>query len=148
MRARWLLGFMVLFVLGCGGGGSKKLAPVSGRVTLDGKPLANAVVIFQPIAEKGSVEGGVSSKGTTNENGEFTLTAENGSTGAAVGQHRVSFSSQSQGVADNSDARKRSGPPMVDKIPRKYDWPEGKEAKSFDVPSGGTDKANFDLTSR
>jgi hypothetical protein len=43
---------MLLAALGCGGGGPNyKTAPVSGRVTLDGQPLANAEVYFFPTAE-------------------------------------------------------------------------------------------------
>ena len=50
MRARLLLGFALVLGPGCGSG---KFAPVSGTVTLNGKPLAGALVIFSPVAKPG-----------------------------------------------------------------------------------------------
>jgi hypothetical protein len=63
------------------------LAPVSGKVTMNGKPLKNVRVDFHPDADKGTR--GKGSTGTTNEQGEFTLTYEEGKPGAIVGHHRV-----------------------------------------------------------
>ena len=45
MRLRFLVALTVLASAGCGVG-SYKISTVSGRVTLDGKPLANASVTF------------------------------------------------------------------------------------------------------
>ena len=48
---------------------------------------------------------------------------------------------------DDSDARvKRGGPPLVDRIPERYQ-PGKPDELTFEVPAGGTDKADFPLTS-
>jgi hypothetical protein len=72
---------------GCGGA---KLAPVSGRVTCDGKPLESAAIIFSPIPEnENDLEGPKAANGGVN-NGrfEFVSTFKEGD-GAFVGRHRV-----------------------------------------------------------
>jgi hypothetical protein len=55
-------------IIGCGG---VKYVPVSGVVTLDGKPLANAMVLFQPIGD----QGGVGSTAKTDSEGRYKLEA-------------------------------------------------------------------------
>jgi hypothetical protein len=138
-----LVGFVAVLALGCGG--SKGLAPVSGKVTLDGVPLANAAVSFSPIAEKGSIDAGPGSVGKTNDKGEYTLEASTGSSGAQVGMHRVSITLL-EGQAGDGDARApRGGKQLVNKVPRKYSDPS---ELTFDVPSGGTNKADFPLTTK
>ena len=74
------IAFCCLMSWGCGGSGLD-LAPVSGRVTLDGEPLANVTVTFLP-------KDGASASGRTNDNGEYELTtiAEKG---ALLGEHTV-----------------------------------------------------------
>ena len=72
MRARLVLGVAVVLALGCA---SKKYAPVSGKVTVNGKPLAKAEVSFQPIAAEGSVDAGVGSNGMISvDNQLFSVT--------------------------------------------------------------------------
>ena len=88
MQVRLLLGSALLLVLGCGGGA--KVVPVTGRVTLNGKPLADAKVSFQPIAKEKSMEAaGPGSTGKTDAEGKFTLKTPTGQDGAVVGMHRV-----------------------------------------------------------
>jgi hypothetical protein len=140
MRARLLIGLASVLVLGCG---SRGLAPVSGRVTLNGKPLAGATVTFQPIAQKGSIEAGPGSSGKTNENGEFTLTTATGQRGAQVSEHRVSISVMNTKPEDD-DRRRRGSPRLGETIPSRYS--SDTELK-FVVPSGGTKTADFALTS-
>jgi hypothetical protein len=144
MRSRLL--FLVCALLLAAGCNSKaKFAPVSGKVTLDGKPLANATVSFQPIAEEESAIAGVGSTGKTNENGEFALTAATGEKGAVVGKHRVVITKVEEQGGTGDERPPRGGWPQKDKIPSKYNS-ESKE--TFDVPSGGTTAANFNLTSQ
>jgi len=142
MRARLSIGLALVLALGCGPG--KKFVPVSGKVTLNGKPLANATVSFQPIGEAGAIEAGVGSVAKTNEQGEFTLKASTGEMGALVGKHRVIISCPNPKIGDDDARPPRGGWPLADKVPSRYNA-ESKE--TFDVPAAGTDKADFLLTS-
>jgi hypothetical protein len=143
MRARLLAGFAVVLALGCG---SNKVVPVSGKVTMDGKPLKNATVSFQPIAEGKNIEAGPGSVGKTNDQGEYTLTTDKGDPGAVVGKHRVTIAIIAP-EAGQDDKRRRGGPKLENKIPKRY-GPGGKDELTFDVPAGGTTKADFPLKSR
>jgi hypothetical protein len=60
------------------------LAPVSGTVRYNGKPLANAYVGFKP-----EEYGARSAMGTTDQNGQYRLTTLEPNDGARVGRHRV-----------------------------------------------------------
>jgi hypothetical protein len=142
MRHHLLFGLFLVVATGCGG---IKYAPVSGKVTMNGKPLANTLVSFQPIAKPGSIEAGPGSSGTTDEQGRFALKVATGENGAVVGKHRVIISQVVSKTDPANDARPtRGGPPQMEKIPARYNS-ESKE--TFDVPSGGTDKADFELKS-
>ena len=144
MRSRWLIGVVLMAAWGCGG--TQKIANVSGKVTLDGKPLANATVTFQPFPPEGSIEAGEASIGKTNEKGEFTLTTLSGSKGAKVGKHHVLISSQFSKAPEDYSRPRRGGPEQDDKVPSRYGMGQ-KDEIIFEVPSRGTDKADFPLTS-
>ncbi len=134
--------FGLLFLVGCSGGGPS-LAPVSGKVTFDGKPLANATVGFYPEGP----HAGVNSSGRTNENGEYTLmTVMERKTGAVVGKHRVSIivgSDESGGSDLPADKQPKNRTP---RIPAKYFG--GESVLSCDVPSDGKTNADFELKSK
>lgn len=72
------------FLTGCGNTSSDQpeIAPVTGVVTMDGKPLAGATVRFYPTE-------GRPSAGVTNEKGEYELVYLQGNKGAIIGQHSV-----------------------------------------------------------
>jgi hypothetical protein len=142
MRAPWFLSLVMLVASGCIG--SEKFAPVSGKVTLNGTPLAHATVNFLPLAKPGSIDAGESSAGKTNAQGQFTLTSSTGRKGALVGRHRVSISALDQRAGEHDTRPPRGGWPKADKVPIRYN---SKSELTFDVPPGGTDKANFALTS-
>jgi hypothetical protein len=146
MRATILgpaLALPLALIVGCGSG--PKYAAVSGRVTLNGQPLANATVSFQPIAE-GSVNAPApGSTGRTNANGEYTLSCADGRAGAWVGKHRVSISAVSEQAGDGDVRPPRGGWPQVDKVPARYNKDSKEE---FTVPAGGTEKADFALTTQ
>ena len=81
-----LAGLMLLTALlsGCGGS-SVEVAPVSGRVTLDGAPLAGARIRFQPEAS-----GGSPSYGASDSDGNYVLGYNRDQQGALIGWHTVS----------------------------------------------------------
>lgn len=118
-----------------------KVAPVSGRVSLDGKPLPNINVRFQPIAVGENVNPGPQSAGRTDTEGRYTLTVTDvpPKAGAVVGKHRVFFSPVIPTSARDDEIIR-----VEDPIPAKY----REKPLEFEVPAGGTDKADFDLTSK
>jgi hypothetical protein len=148
MRGLRFLGVGVLFAAaGCSGGA--KFAPVSGVVTLDGKPYGNAVVSFQPIGDKGNPNPGKGSSAYTDENGRFVLVGADGEDGAVVGKHLVRIMTRGNDVVGQPEVGSPDDAPVgrgkVDPIPPEWNALSKVE---FEVPKGGTDKANFDITSR
>ncbi len=71
----------VVVIAGCSKG--PDLVPVSGKITLDGKPLPFGLVIFQP-------SNGQLSQGEIN-NGEFAMSTRSPGDGATVGLQLVSI---------------------------------------------------------
>jgi hypothetical protein len=74
---------------GCSGS-EPTLAEVKGQLKMNGKPLKNVKVEFQPDPDKGTR--GTGSTGVTDEQGNFTLKYSETKTGAIVGHHRVILS--------------------------------------------------------
>lgn len=149
----WL--FMIAGILVFPGCASKaKIVPVSGVVTMDGMPLANADVQFQPMATDGNSNPGYGSYGKTDAQGRYSLTIssqESQAPGAVAGIHKVSIASGTSdkvtydpkiGSPDGSSPKNKPAP---EKIPTQYN---SQSSLTFEVPQTGTDKANFDLQSR
>ena len=88
-----------LLLAGCGGS-SEKLAPVHGTVTLDGSPLADAMVEFELEPSENVYErtSGSSSRGRTDANGRYTLQYTHEKEGALVGKHVVRITTRSMTV--------------------------------------------------
>jgi len=136
---RFALVAAAALVLGCGGG--DKIVPVSGTVKLDGKPLANAMVSFQPTSTANNPKGGIGSYGSTDADGNYSLkTADTDKSGAIVGTHRVQIN-----LKVESDDRPAFNRPPPKLLPKKYNLNTELE---FKVPPGGTSVANFDLSSK
>lgn len=77
-----------LVIAGCGTGGPalSKLYPVTGKVTVGGKPLADCSVQFVAIGKAGSFSGKIG------EDGSYTLAdMKDGRPGAEVGKYKVIF---------------------------------------------------------
>ena len=116
------------------------LAPVSGRVTLDGQPLAGAAVVFQPKFAGDSGEVAPGSVGRTNEIGRYALMTVNDEPGAAPGTHKVRIYSYSPESAPVGDTDAREG---AERGPGRYNY---RRTLVFEVPEEGTDAADFQLT--
>lgn len=134
---------LLLIVAGCGGSKPYDVVRVSGTVTLDGQPVADARVEFQPVAT--SVEGmGPDAVGTTDAQGRYTLTTTFDENGATVGENRVRISTHRlKENPDNPDGKMIEVAP--EKIPARYNT---RSELTFTVPPGGTDQADFALQSR
>jgi hypothetical protein len=140
MRRGTLWFLTALLGVGCGG---PRVVPVSGVVTLDGHPLAHASVSFQPISPGKGVNPGPGSLGETDDNGAFTLRVVGvDRNGAYVGRHRVEIAKYTRDRVDPASDR---GPPSRNLVPPKYNL---QTTLTYEVPPGGTDRANFDLSTR
>jgi len=109
------------------------LAEVTGIVTLDGTPLGNAKIIFEPqqIREKGRAR---ASNATTAADGSYTLEYNADASGATPGKHTVMIIK----LSDNPD---EAGKQL---IPAKYN---DKTELTADV-TAGDNTVNFDLKSK
>jgi hypothetical protein len=125
MRKCSLSLFVIVLVMGCGG--NTRSSPVSGSVTMDGEPLANAMVSFQPIGKE--LNSGPGSTGKTNNKGEYALEVVGGGNGAVEGLHKVMI---------------RSGVAKVT-VPAKYNV---KTELRFEVKPGNNANVDFKLTSK
>lgn len=146
---------MAGLVCGCGSGGTgPRTVPVSGAVTLDGKPLVGAEVHF--VGEK------FSGYGVTNSEGKYSLVQ-----GAVPGTNKVYISKIDGGknvnpkmaedteqlrmaaeALKNDPSRTPSKSELADIpheiVPNQYSDPQ-KTKLTFPVPDGGTTSADFRL---
>jgi hypothetical protein len=131
---------------GCGGHGRSRTAAVSGRVTLDGEPLAGARVSFYPIHDpRSGSQSGPEAHGETDSEGRYALTTVFGARGATVGPNRVMISTRKTRPDPNDpDAAHRVVAP--ERVPKRYFTDQA--ALRLDVPAEGTRTADFSLTSR
>src|SRR5262245_59243356 len=137
MRRSLLLA--ALLTAGCGG---PTVVSVSGQVTMDGKPLPGAHVTFQPVGGLNQPPGS-GSYAKTDADGRYTLRLiQPDRAGAVVGKHKVSISKRGGEASQQSDAGIKIPP---DPVPAKYNRESTLE---YEVPPGGTDKADFELTSK
>jgi len=127
LRPALLLLLMLLMVIqGCSD--SRRSASVSGTVTLKGQPVADVIVRFQPAGTGSAdqMEAGMSSFGTTDAEGKFTLKFTDGSgTGAMLGDHTVTIDELTPPEEENNDAG-GIGKKKISRIPRK--WGDGSQA--------------------
>src|SRR5262245_65916979 len=127
MHRRFVALSAILLAAGCGGG-EFKVAPVSGTVTMDDRPLARVYVNFQPMGSTDNPNPGPGSYAVTDDQGRYTLKlVEGGKPGAVVGRHKVSitrqFAEDVRGGPDTGTADGVSGPPRlgsVKQIPARY----------------------------
>ena len=109
--------------------------PVEGTVKLNNKPLADATVLFSPSRANGPGP----FVGKTNTDGHFSLgpVGKEGA-GATPATYMVMITTA------KPDPKNPDGPPLQKElVPAAFN--DG--SKRFDVPSGGTKEANFDIKS-
>ena len=121
-----------LLLLGCGKSGPK-VASVSGQVTLNKKPLANADVTFSPTEPGPNNSPGLESSARTDEQGRYSLKViQDKRDGAVVGAHKVRISLIARGAS------------LVNRVPKAYNQ---NTKLTFTVPAEGSKEANFVLSS-
>jgi hypothetical protein len=119
-----------LVVAGCGGEKLPGLGQVSGTITMDGKPVADAAVQFTPTEA-----GATASVGQTDTSGNYELYYSRGNKGAKVGEHSV--------TVNNFRDAGESGQGQRESIPAKYNVTTELKA----TVKRGANKINFDLKS-
>ena len=138
----WAAALVLASAVGC----SSEFVPVSGVVTLDGKPYGKAAVSFQPIGTEDNPYPGRGSSAYTDENGRFELISDNNQ-GAIAGKQLVRITTRFDQIAGEPGVGSPDGTPVIqsrDPIPLEWRDP----GKEFTVPPGGTDKANFDIVTK
>jgi hypothetical protein len=121
-----------MLVVGCGGSDAN-VGRVDGIVRLDGKPVPNGKVLFQPAAGRGST-------GVIQPDGTFNF----GSEGAVLGQHKVAIVAFEPGkVTGQSPGGPRA--PLKAIVPERY-LAAGTSGLTFEVKPGDN-HAEFELTS-
>lgn len=138
---------MIALFAGCGArGDGPALAPVAGRVLVDGKAIQGIAVTFLPDNTRSTT--GPASVGVTDAAGAFTLTAPGNRPGAVIGHHKVTVAcpfdpaggSSPTGEAPSSGAIRCS-------IPANYTDP-GTTPLAAEVAAGpaGTNDVTLDVT--
>lgn len=130
------------FQVGCGSS-PYELATVSGVVRLNGEPLQDATVTFEPRG-LGKELVGPGSIGTTDEQGVFELKTFKNERGAVVGPHKVrisTFKSEFKDLRSSDDLEIVS----QERVPWQYNL---NTQLNFEVPPEGTEGADFSLTGK
>ena len=83
-----LIGGAVFGFVGCGSEEGEKLAPVTGKLTVDGKPLTSGSVSFRPDGSKGNASQH-QPNGAIDPGGKFVLSVPPARKGAPPGWYRV-----------------------------------------------------------
>jgi hypothetical protein len=127
---------VLVFFSGCGSKGPE-IASVSGRVTMDDKPLAHATIVFSP-------ENGRPAGARTDENGNYVLNFTEGRRGAIPGPNTVQITTVRDPEQDENGKVVRPGSKEI--VPMEYNAaskltftvePKKKNVANFDLKSGG-----------
>jgi hypothetical protein len=144
--AVWVAGLVLALTAGCGSGdeASLQLVPVSGKVTLDGKPLADANLEFIPLGETLG-RGGVAK---TDADGGYKAATVTRDPGLPVGTYAVAVSKR---VFGNGAPPPDAGSPAArdsfkETVPLAYSDRRLTPLKTT-VAAGGASSNNLDLKS-
>ncbi|GAB6166712.1 hypothetical protein JCM19992_27120 [Thermostilla marina] len=121
----------VAFWLGCGGSGDRpKTYPVEGTVTLNGKPVAGATVVFAPVVGGGSESTPQAAQGKTDANGRYVLSTFETGDGAMPGEYTV--------IVTKYDVQPTPGGPELESE-------EGQMRAFLEAQQGGDDSGTRNL---
>ena len=127
-----LLMMALMLQVGCGPSGPD-IARVQGTVTMDGKPLPNAIIMFGPVGGRPSVS-------ETDANGKYVLEFSGGRKGAIPGINRVEINTGR--LAYEKDGK--NYPAVKESVPVQYNRLTTLE---FNVEAGKNNTADFALKS-
>lgn len=138
----------VAVLTGCGGSDRPQVVAVSGVVTFDGAPLADAKVNFMAAGASQAATG------TTDSEGKFQLTTYKENDGAVIGKHIVTITKVESGGGEGMDASNpdaayaaaMSGAAQPEsEIPAKYGDPAQSGLDANVTADGPNDKFTFAL---
>ena len=136
MSVGWkVVGLCTAVVLtGCNNENLPGLGSVTGKVTMDGKPVPDALVAFEPV--DGSA---APAMGRTDASGTYELYYSRGVKGAKIGEHNVRVNSyQETGDDDNRQIQKETVPSKYNvKTELKATVSRGSNTLDFALKSGG-----------
>jgi hypothetical protein len=94
--------------------------PVSGIVTIDGKPAAGILVQYNPDFNTGGKV--VASSGVTGADGRYTLKTDAGLPGALIGKHKIVLIDNefANGAEDANGNPIKPTKKLVNRIPQQY----------------------------
>ncbi|MDO5310163.1 MAG: carboxypeptidase-like regulatory domain-containing protein [Planctomycetia bacterium] len=106
---------MTTLFVGCKGG-SIKTEMVTGKITLDGEPVADAKIVFSPVGS------GESASGVSDAEGVYTLTTNGGAPGkgALVGEYQVGIVKQENVAPQPTKEELEAASAAGEDISRKY----------------------------
>jgi hypothetical protein len=118
----------VTLLAGCGGPSGPVCAPVTGRVSFQGKPLAEAMVVLHRIG--GDVQGNQKPMAYTDTDGAFALTTFSHNDGAPPGDYAITIELRTPKLVGEETVR--DGPNL---LPPRFAKPESTDLK-FTVVEG------------
>lgn len=132
-----MLTFFAATLVGCGGSsdGEPELVPVSGVVTFDDKPLADADVRFIPA----EMTPGLGGSARTDKDGKFELTYARTGSGAPAGKYQVTVSRRLMPDGSPVPEGDETSPiesPASESLPAVYSSPESTKLTAV-VKTGG-----------
>ena len=138
MTLRFGIVLLAIFCLGCNSR-PYEVVPVSGHITINGEPLANASVTTQPIAQGDSIYPGPGSFGKTDEQGRFSLElVDPEEPGAVVGKHRLMITQAGFSERPESD--------LITDVPVDTLPPKCRDGSlTIEVPREGHDDLHIEL---
>ncbi|QDU40970.1 hypothetical protein Mal4_53330 [Maioricimonas rarisocia] len=134
-----LTGTLLLLVWAAGCNGSPpSTAPAGGRVTYNGEPVANAVVVFHP-------EEGRPATGRTDDQGAFSLSTFKEDDGALVSNHTVTVVVDSPAIDSSEISAQAQTGTTQSPIPTTYANRETSQLTAI-VKEGETNDFELELT--
>lgn len=146
--ARAALLSVALLIPACSGSGMKPTYPVAGRVTVQGKPAAKAVVGFHPTGENAAARPQILPNADCDADGRFTLSTYLKGDGAPEGEYAVTVfwaetrPSPDAEPGDEDDEEQRGE--VRNRLPDEYGRKETTPLR-FTVKPGEDNAAVFDI---
>ena len=144
-RRSFFAAALACVLVGCGGNTNEPpRGPVKGRVTLGGKPVANATVTFENVAA------GVAQTASTDDDGRYEFVAYNAQ-GLPAGSYKVGVTAgrfmQPGEEVPRFDPSVKPGTPLkgtTTPVPSKYAKP-ATSGLTAEVKAGANDPFDFEL---